>query len=376
MSELIRVLHLPYTLSKKSGIMSFIMNYYRFIDRTKIQFDFLCFQDNNDTTYQNEIEKLGGKVFFFPTSLKNKPIKFKIELEKFFDNHSRDYSIVHYHAISIWVIALKIASKRGLKTITHCHNTKYSDKWLGSIRNRLLCIPIKNYTNYYFACSRDAGNFMFGKENLQKNNVTIINNAINSSKFYYNVLTRQKVRDNLNLDGNLVIGHIGRFTKQKNHLFLIDIFREVNYIIPNTKLLLIGDGELLPEVKSKVKKYGLSEKVVFLGHRDDISDILQAMDVFVFPSIFEGLGIVLIEAQFSNLPCVVSSAVPDESKISSNFYKISLEKKPIEWAKIILNCSLADRNNNYIQDIDMGYDIRTEVKELEKLYTNIRKEVK
>jgi len=374
MEELIRVLHLPYTLSKKSGIMSFIMNYYRFIDRNKVQFDFLCFEDDNNT-YQEEIEKLGGNVYLFPLALKNNPLKLRNEIEKFFRNHGNKYSIVHYHAISIWVIALEIASTIGLKIITHCHNTKYSDKLLGSIRNRLLCSTIKKYTNYYFACSNDAGRFLFGDNNVKNNKVTIINNAIISRKFYYNEDIRNNIRKKLDLDKNFVIGHIGRFSKQKNHNFLIEIFREINYIDPSAKLLLVGNGELLPEIKQKVKKFGLNDKIIFLGHRDDIAEIIQAMDVFVLPSKFEGLGIVLIEAQYSNLPCVVSSVVPNEAKISNKFYKVSLNQEPIEWAKAILNYKLEDRRSDYIECLDAGYDIQTEVKKLEEIYSNIRREV-
>lgn len=370
MSNLIRVLHLPYTLSKKSGIMSFIMNYYRFIDKSKIQFDFLCFQENK-VTYKSEIRELGGKVYLFPESLKNNPKKLRKEIELFFEKHGKDYSIVHYHAISIWVIALKIASNRGLKIITHCHNTKYSDKFLSSIRNRFLCIPIKKYTNYSFACSIAAGEFMFGEKNVKTHRVKIINNAIDCSRFYFNEKIRNYVRQDLDLNGNIVIGHVGRFTKQKNHDYLINIFREINTINENTKLLLIGDGDLQPVIKEKVERCGLHEKVIFLGQRDDVYDIMQAIDVFVFPSKFEGLGIVLIEAQYSNLPCVVSSVIPDEAKISSNFYKLKLDKEPIEWAKNILNCSLKNRKNIYIQDSKTGYDIRTEVEKLEIIYTSI-----
>ena len=188
MDKLVRVLHLPYTLSKKSGIMSFIMNYYRYIDRNKVQFDFLCFQDDNNT-YQDEIEKLGGKVYLFPQELKNNPLKLKNEIEMFFINHDKEYSIVHYHAISIWVIALEIASKLKLKTITHCHNTKYSDKLMGSIRNRLLCIAIRSIQIIILHVLMMLDVF-FGKENVENNKVTIINNAINSNKFYYNENTR------------------------------------------------------------------------------------------------------------------------------------------------------------------------------------------
>lgn len=126
-----------------------------------------------------------------------------------------------------------------------------------------------------------------------------------------------------------------------------------------------------PVIKEKVERCGLHEKVIFLGQRDDVYDIMQAIDVFVFPSKFEGLGIVLIEAQYSNLPCVVSSVIPDEAKISSNFYKLKLDKEPIEWAKNILNCSLKNRKNIYIQDSKTGYDIRTEVEKLEIIYTSI-----
>jgi glycosyltransferase involved in cell wall biosynthesis len=365
-----RVLHLPNTLAKESGIVSSIMNYYRFIDRTKIQFDFLCFETDKSTC-KDEIEAMGGRVYYIPET-KN-IIKFNRYVEEFFKESSKEYIAVHYHAISIWNLALGVAKKHGLKhRIVHSHATVYADKPLNAIRNRIMCLPIKKQANLYFACSKAAGEFMYGKKYIQKDRVYILNNAIDVDKFKYDEQIRKSIREDLNIEDKYVVCHIGRFAHQKNHSFLVEIFKEIKKIHDNTVLLLIGDGILKDNIMQQVIDLGISEDVKFLGMCDDVHNMLQAADVFLLPSFFEGLGIVLIEAQAAGVPCIASDVVPEEAKASDLIEFVSLSEKARIWAEIVIKYVGRNRTNTVENVRNAGFDIKLEVINLEKFYLDLK----
>ena len=222
------------------------------------------------------------------------------------------------------------------------------------------------YANNYFACSDSAGRYFFkGRKYM------VVKNAIMTEKFAYSEEVRKKIRSGLNLEGKFVIGHAARFAEHKNHTFLIDVFAEILKIRPESQLLLIGDGELKKSIQNKVNALGIGEYVKFMGVRPDVNELYQAMDAFVFPSIFEGLGIVNIEAQAAGVLTFCSDAVPKEANISPVFYSIPLTKSASEWAKIIVknyDDTVYKREDMSQYVIDAGYDIRDLSTKLQQFY--------
>ncbi|SFQ51608.1 Glycosyltransferase involved in cell wall bisynthesis [Psychrobacillus psychrotolerans] len=372
MGERLRILHLPNTLSKKSGIMSFIMNYYRAIDKDKIQFDFLVF-DTDEDSYKEEIIKLGGRVYSISRVASKNPFFIQKEINKFFNKHKNEYKVIHYHAISIWHLALNIAKKHGIKhRISHSHATMYSDNKLSAIRNRMLISQMKKNANHYFACSEAAGRFLYGENILNDGKVNIINNAVDCSKFKYDKIKRDKIRKELGVENELLIGHVGRFNEQKNHLFLIAIFKYILQKEPNTKLILVGEGPLREAVEEKIEILKIKNNVTILGKRNDVADILCAVDIFLLPSLFEGLPFVGVEAQASGLPIVLSESITKEIGLN-NYTFISLEASIESWANKILSLNYKiDRNTSYRKIMEEGFDIYKESFKLEKMYLEMR----
>lgn len=372
MGEKLRILHLPNTLSKKSGIMSFIMNYYRVIDKERIQFDFLVF-DTIEDNYEEEIVKLGGRIYKINNSASKNPLHIQKEVNKFFKENKNVYSIIHYHAISIWHFALKIAKKHSVShIISHSHATMYSDKKISAIRNRFLINKMKTYSDYYFACSEAAGRFLYGDSLFDEGKVKVINNAVDCLKFKYDEIQRDNIRKKLGVNNELLIGHVGRFNEQKNHLFLIDIFHAVLEKEPNAKLVLVGEGHLRKTVEEKVERLKIEDNVFLLGRRNDVPDVLSAIDIFLLPSLFEGLPFVGVEAQASGLPIVLSESITKEIGLNNYMY-ISLNMSADYWAEKILSINYKiDRMNAYKDVMDKGFDIFQESIKLEELYTKMK----
>ncbi|NMA84101.1 MAG: glycosyltransferase family 1 protein [Epulopiscium sp.] len=363
---MIRILHLVSSLSIRSGVMSVIMNYYRNINTDKIQFDFCYFVDREDT-YEAEINSLGGRVFKITKPSLSR--SFKNELNDFFEKQKNVYTTLHIHEVYLTFLFAPIAKKNGIKNvITHSHATMYSDKKLNALRNRVLCIGLKKHADYYYACSMAAGQFLYGKKYLEEGKVNVINNAIDCEKYKFDLNTRNYIRQKLELKGYLVIGNVGRFNEQKNHSFLVDIFYSIKQKEEKVKLLLVGDGPLIQSVKNKVKKLNLNNDVIFLGRRNDIPHLLCAMDIFLLPSLFEGLPVVGVEAQASGLPIVLSDTITEEIGLL-NYKYIDLEKTPEYWAKEILSIKQDNsRNQAYLAVKEKGFDIKQEAKKLEKIY--------
>jgi len=364
----IRVLHFVSSLSKSSGVMSVIMNYYRHINREKIQFDFAFFKDI-DNTYEEEIKNYGGKVFLIPKP-SNKSFK-----ERFAEILVQNkYIALHIHEVYLTFLLAPIAKKNGIPNIiTHSHATMYSDKLISSIRNRILCLRLKKHATHYFACSKAAGEFLYGKKSLNSGSVVIINNAIDLQKYKFNQSVRDIVRRELGLQNNFVVGHIGRFNKQKNHIFLIEIFDKIRRKNPRAKLLLVGEGPLFEQVKEKINQLDVSEDIILLGKRNDVPALLQAMDVFILPSLFEGLPVVAVEAQASGLPIVMSSNITMEVGLH-NYKFISLNETPEHWADEVLKMYKVNARDD-ASDIlvKYGFDINVEANKLEKLYMDMKK---
>ena len=346
---------------KIGGIETFIMNYYRNMNRSIIQFDFVSMF--NKLYFEDEMINLGAKIYKIANVKKN-PIKYYFQIKKIIKENN--YKIVHVNMLSAAnIIPIIAAKKAGAKTIiAHSHNTDVPKnilrKFLNNINKNLI---IKNATKL-LACSEKAGNWMFGS-NKQ---FDIIPNAIEMEKFIYNPIIREKIRKKNNIENELVIGHVGRMCEQKNHEFLIDCFYKVTKKNPNVVLMLIGEGEFENKLRTKVKQLNISEKVKFIGVVNNVQDYFQAMDLFVLPSKFEGLGIVLIEAQTSGLQCIAADCVPRETNIFNKIHFEELEKN--SRAEDILKFD----NIKYDRQIDnkkinsSEYNIIKAAKNLQNLY--------
>ena len=268
------------------GVESVVMNYYRNIDRNKIQFHFLCDEDSTDIPYE-EIEKLGGKVIVIPPY--QKLFKYQKELYRIFEENN--YKIVHSHINALSVFPLRIAKKAGVPIrIAHSHSTSNKKEWKKNILKMILRPLSKLYANNYFACTEYAGKWLFGKKVVERKELNVINNAIDLKKFEFNENTRKALREELGIkDDTLIIGHVGRFMKQKNHEFLVEVFNEVYKKNQNTLLILIGQGPLLSEIKQKAINLNIEDKIKFIGQVTDVEKYYNIMDIFLFPSIYEGL---------------------------------------------------------------------------------------
>lgn len=352
------------------GVEAIVMNYYRHIDREKIQFDFIC-DDDSTCIPKEEIESLGGKVILIPPY--QKVLKYHKELKKVLKDGQ--YKIVHSHINALSVFSLWAAKSAKVPVrIAHSHSTSNKKEWKKTLLKNVLRPFSKLFATDYFCCSELAGRWLFGNKTYDQGKVYLLNNAIDVDKFKYNEKIRAKKRKELKLkDNQLVIGHIGRFVKQKNHEFLIDIFNEIHKQNKNTILLLAGDGPLKSEIQNKVKELGLEKNVQFLGQRNDANELYQAMDLFLFPSLYEGLGMVLIEAQCTGIPCIASIEVPQIAKISEKFIFENLKEKPKKWADICLKI-LNEKSIRKISEKSLNiqnYDIKNEAKKLKNKYSDL-----
>lgn len=322
---MIRILHVESTLNINAGMMSVIMNYYRRLDRTKIQFDFLYFGET-PSNYLDEITALGGKCFYLGEPGFGR--EYQQKLRAFFCEHSGEYTAVHCHPIWGAAIVGHEARRSGIKHIlSHSHSTRYSEKQLSAIRNRCMMPLIHHYTTDYVACSEAAAR-LFGRNK----SVFILHNAVSVGDFAFNNEARQRLRQELGFSqDDLVIGHVGRFSVEKNHAFMLRTFAELHADMPNAKLLLVGDGVLRSEIETSAQELGLSGSVCFTGKRTDVPDVLCAMDVFWLPSLFEGVPVSVIEAQAAGLPCVLSDTITCEVNFGKCTY-ISLSAAARQWA--------------------------------------------
>lgn len=363
----IRVLHVV-GIMDAGGAETMIMNLYRNIDRSKVQFDFLVHRDKQGF-YDKEINDLGGKIYkAMPINMKNY-FKYKKMLDTFFKEH-KEYKIVHSHISILSLINLKIAKKNNVPIrIAHSHESHLSLREHDIKRRPIIYFSkkiINKYPNIKMACAVEAGNWLFGDNSTVK----VLNNSIDSKQYVYNSNSSREIRESLHLtDKNFIVGHIGRFSKQKNHDFIIDIFKEIHDINNDAVLMLVGDGELKDEIEKKVKKLRLAKSVIFTGIRSDIPKLLSSMDVFLFPSLFEGLPVSLIEAQASGIVSIISDNVSKEVKITNQIEFLSLKDSPVDWAnKAIKYDNNHKRINTYNQIKKAKYDIEQNAQEMENFY--------
>lgn len=341
----------------RAGLETMLMNYYRNIDRTQIQFDFLTHRpDRSD--YDDEIESMGGRVFYAPRLYpQNYPAYFSY-MRSFFYEHP-EYRIVHSHIDAMSYLPLLAAKKAGVPIrIAHSHNTSINKDFKYPLKQYFrFCIP--SVASHCFSCGDAAGKFLFGNRNFK-----IIPNAVDADKFVFDPYLRSIKRKELGLENKFVIGNVGRFEKEKNHKFLISLLPGLLKKENNAVLLLVGEGSRFNEIKRLADQCGLKEKVCFLGNRSDVNELYQVMDVFVLPSLFEGIPLVGIEAQFSGLPCIFSDKVPKDVGIARDSAFIPLSEDI--WIDEMLR---AKEKNREISKIDNAmYDIKHAYPVLEDEY--------
>lgn len=361
MNEPIRILHCVVKLGR-GGAETLIMNIYRNIKREQIQFDFLTSIDGD---YEEEIKNLGGRIYKIPYITEVGPIKYSKQVYNFFKQHG-EYKIVHSHMDRMSGLIMREAKRANVPVrIAHSHSTQCS----GGFAVRLIK---KYYSGYlgnascYFACSEAAAEFMF-----KDSNIKILKNGIECEKFIYNAGLRKKLREQLNCQNKFVIGHVGRFSEPKNHDFLIDIFNGIHEKYHDSELVLIGQGSLQKKIEKKVKSLGLDDCVHFMGSCSNVNEWLNTFDVFLFPSLYEGLGIAAVEAQANGLKCVLSTGVPQVVDISGNIEFLSLRESVEKWAEKVLEFKSGYERRDMQESINnAGYDIRLTAKYLEEFYRN------
>ena len=360
------------------GTESLWINYYQHINREAIQFDFLV-ESESKLISREYIEKKGGKVVIIP-SYKN-PFKYMSSLKKIFKDNK--YDIVHSNMNSLSVFTLMAAKKAGIKIrIAHSHSSSNKKEFLKNIIKNILKPFSKKYATHFFACSKDAAIWLFGKKAYETNKITIINNALDLNRFYFDIAKRKEFRKKYNIDDKFVVGNIGRLMPQKNQSFLIDIYNSFLKNCEDSMLLLVGDGPLKENILKKINSYGIGGKVLLLSAIKNIEDLYQAMDCFVFPSIYEGLGMTLVEAQVSGLEYIASDKIPNEAFITNNGIKLPLDKKEM-WINELNNVYMKWKSNtidprNEMKELfaDSCYDINNETIKLENIYLRLMEEVK
>lgn len=363
---MIRVLHSVSNMDR-AGLETMLMNYYRHIDREQIQFDFLA-NKPKPGAYEEEVKELGGRIFVSPGFNPVKLPKYRKFMKSLFQEHP-EIQIVHAHNGALAYYALREAQRNQIPhRIAHSHNSKinFDLKWP---MKQYCRSHMKNAATEFWGCGELAVEFYFGKEIAQNKKYTLIRNAIEEERFLYNEKIRKEMRQKYQIEDKFVIGHVGRFMYQKNHTYLIDIFAEVYKRNNKSVLLLIGEGELEGKIKEKIATLGLTQVVIFTGSIPNVNEMYQAMDVFVLPSLYEGLPVVGVEAQASGIRSIFSDTITKEIGITELAEFIPLDASPQVWAeKLLQSVNGFERKNRKAEIVQAGYSIHTEAEKLQSLY--------
>lgn len=350
------------------GAETFVMNVYRNIDKENFQFDYVV-HDKNKNFYLKEIQKNGSNVFYVPKYRLINHFSYVKAWNKIFKEHP-EYKIIHCHIRSTASIILKIAKKFDLVTICHSHSTS-NGKGISSFIKKMFQKKITYYADYLLGCSKQANEWLYGKEYL--NDSIVVNNAIDTKKFIYNNNIRNKVRNELKINDKFIIGQVGRLVSVKNQIFSLNLLYEYKKKNSDAFLLIVGSGEMYDNLKNEIEKLNLNDSVLILQDRDDINELLQGMDVFIMPSIYEGLPLSLVEAQAASLPCIISSNVVSGDLIDCLIKRIRLDDDIKVWIAAIDEAKNNKRTNRMDEIKKSGFDISETVVWFEKFYKKIWK---
>lgn len=362
----IRILQVQTEMSR-AGAETMLMNLYRTIDRERIQFDFAV-TANRRCDYDDEIEALGGKLIHYPHYRGVNHFQYMKWWRDFFPRHP-EYRIVHGHTDSTAGMYLSVAKANGRLTIAHSHNTGYK-----SPLHRIYAYGVRYVADYFMACSKDAMVCRFGQKVASNRSISfILRNGIDVSEYGYDETVRDAVREDFEISRDaLTVGAIGRFTNQKNPFFIVDILDELRKMEPDFRFLWAGDGELKADVERRIEQKGLQKNVILLGVRDDIPCILQALNVFILPSKYEGLGIVGIEAQAAGVPTLLSNRIPAETQILPAGCKFLPIRSARLWAEEIVKEKNFRRIAGASEKVaQAGYDVRNTAEWLTSFYERV-----
>lgn len=367
-TEPVRILHVLHSMNR-GGTESMLMNYYRHVDRSKIQFDFLLgYSGKSD--YEDEIQQMGGRIYRISGLHVSTFIRYVRSVDDFFKRHHGSYGIVHAHVSSYGSIALYFAKKYQIPVrICHSHNASSGRGFKGYIRS-LPRLFFRTQGTDYFSCGQKAAAWLYGTRFCSEHKIELLNNAIDAAHYTYQEETRSKIRTRLSIPENaFVVGHVGRFCVQKNHDFLLEIFSSIKTSCPEAFLLIIGDGPLRSSIESKIARLGLSDCVIMTGVVSNVPDYLQAMDVFAFPSFYEGLSVSLVEAQAAGLKIFTSTTVDPETSMTDLVSYLPLENGASAWsARILESARTYTRRNTTAEIRESGYDIKEKSGWLESFY--------
>ena len=369
---MIRFLQIVDNIKISSGVSSIIMNIYRNIDRNKVQFDFLV-SNREDMSYENEIKSLGGQIFYSYNPLSVRTIiKSNKRNKEFFKENSNKYAIVHLHSATIGLFTLKYAKKYEIKNrIIHSHSSMTSPNKIKSYINTYLMYFSKKYANKYFSCSTEAANFLYGKNFCKNHAVDLICNAVDVDKFNVNIDKRNKMKNEFKLQSNKIIMHVSNYSKIKNVNFLLPIIKKTVLNDNSIKYVFIGDGPELGNFKNNINILGLDRNVFFIGRVRNVQDYLQMADLFLLPSLKEGLPVSLIEAQACGVKCITNETVTREANVGGVTYLPLDEEK---WIMEILNASALDidyRKHLSSKLKESNFNLKKEVNHIQNLYLNM-----
>ena len=354
----------------RGGAETMVMNLYRAIDRSKIQFDFLV-HEQREGDYDAEIRELGGRFFRLPRFSGVNAHTYRQKVHSIIAEHP-EYRVVHGHIGSCAPIYLSVAKQAGAYTIAHSHAQNYG-RGLERLVFKMAASPVRNIADYFMACSREAGLDRFGKAVVSGDCFSVVPNGIAVTRYKCDQASHEAAKARLGLVGRPVVCHTGRLTPVKNHAFLLDVFSRVHVHIPQAVLVCAGRGELEGQLKSRVDELGLAGSVRFLGVVDNVPEVLRAADAFVFPSVKEGLSLAVVEAQAAGLPATISTGVPDLALVSDRARRVSLDEGADAWAAIVLedlNRAASSLRTDAVEQVRKhGFDIADTAARLSRFYT-------
>lgn len=355
--KIIRVLHVINCMDC-GGAETFIMNLYRKIDRSKIQFDFLL-HSSHTGYFDHEITQMGGKIYRVPHYKIYNNISYKNSIESFFEEHS-EYKIVHGHLGSCSHIYLKIAKIYGCFTIAHCHSSVPYKMNIKHFIYKHFSKKTVKYADVVFSCNREGAIYRYGLDVVNnKNKYYSVYNAIDFEKYKHNSDFVNEVSREFSIkDDELLIGHVGSFSKVKNHKYIVDVFNEALKKNNKLKLILVGEGACKRSIQENIRQLNITDKVIFAGLRDDVYKLLQRFDCFIFPSLREGIPLSLLEAQAAGIPCLISDKISSEAIYSNSVSLLSLESGKKTWAEALLKLANHQAYSSFCTPIDKRYDIK------------------
>lgn len=347
-----------------------ILNLYKHIDRSKIQFDFVIFHDE-ERMLEEEIKNLGGKVFYIEAFNGKNLFRFVNAWKDLLKNHP-EYRIVHGHVRSVAAIYLLIAKKIGRVTIAHSHSISNGKGVKSAVKN-VMQFPIRYVADYLFACSDEAGRWLYGKKACAGEKYHFFPNAIDITRYQYDETIRAEMRKKLDIEEKLVIGTVGRISEPKNPYGILDIFEKVSKKNEKAVLVWVGGGELEADIKKEAARRKLTDRIRFMGNRKDVPELMQTFDIFIFPSLWEGLPVTVIEAQAAGLPCLISDRVTKQVAVSKLVHYLPVDQGYEVWEEAILNSNL-DRQDVQNEIRQAGFDIHDSAKWISDFYVRMLRE--